>query len=152
MVDGLLTLTGNHKQTVGKSALDGRALTRLKLPNQWALGAFKSRRAPRNNHAKARRTTPMLAIVASPGHHVCVSKSSTYCNFRDLARSLRSPLFPSAPRFAILPRKDAERYRWLRDVAADWKICYWKDSHGQWVAMECPRWEFDAAIDAAMEE
>ena len=37
MVDGLLTLTGNHKQTVGKSALDGRAVTRLKLPNQWAL-------------------------------------------------------------------------------------------------------------------
>lgn len=48
-------------------------------------------------------------------------------------------------------RKDAERYRWLRDnTAGDWCICSWGDDDQQWYREARSAGVVDRAIDAAM--
>ena len=49
-------------------------------------------------------------------------------------------------------RKDAERYRWLRDNGtSEWGICVWGDDEQEWAQDMRAADVVDRAIDAAME-
>jgi hypothetical protein len=52
-------------------------------------------------------------------------------------------------------RRDAERYRWLRDNGGDWAICQWLDDDREGIGYYREgraAHVVDAAIDAAMKE
>lgn len=59
---------------------------------------------------------------------------------------------PELLEFARQMRKDAERYRWLRDNGtSEWGICVWGDDDQEWAQDIRAADVVDREIDAAME-
>jgi hypothetical protein len=80
-----------------------------------------------------------------------LARVKAFVHFRDLHpdESYTSPEARDAIALAAeveALRKDAERYRWLRDEQPNECCCSWSKH-----LMDVPNTEFDAAIDAAME-